>query len=295
MTKTRLIAWMCCLALLLEAPAAFTLPGGTADGTDRFPFVVAIKVHGELICSGTVLYPRIVVTAAHCLQQVVGWRGMRFYVEDYVPADALSIGVVKTGETKSYAVTETAISPDWLASEAGQGSGARLPYDLALLVTAEPIDVGAPPSALSTHASPVPGSPAGPAHLHGVLVAFGGEHCFSSGECEDAGVRRFLHVVMKDGTACFKSRTDRDAGLPLTVWCVDSNVLPGDSGGALLVEAPDGVLHYAGVISAHRGLPPELAAVASWQQSAATSLQPNLDFILKKARALGYAPVSSDP
>ena len=58
---------------------------------------------------------------------------------------------------------------------------------------------------------------------------------------------------MKDGTACFKSRRDRDAGLRFSVWCIDSSVLPGDSGGALLVEAPDGTLHYAGVISAGSG------------------------------------------
>lgn len=128
-----------------------------------------------------------------------------------------------------------------------------------------------------------------------MLVAFGGAHCLSSGECPDAGARRYLAVAMKDGASCFKSRRDRDAGLRFSVWCIDSSVLPGDSGGALLVEAPDGTLHYAGVISAGSGLPPALASVATWRQSAAASLAPNLDFIRRKARALGYEPVSSDP
>lgn len=288
----------CALAALassLGCSDAWALPDATADGADRFPFVVAIRAQGRLICSGTLLYPRIVVTAAHCLQQVASWRGMRIYVEDYLPPETLSIGVVKGGRTKSYAVAETEISPRWLHSEAGQGSGMRLPHDLALLVTEEPIDVGMPLAGWDRTDPLTPNSPSGAARHRGVLVAFGGAHCLSSGECPDAGVRRYLAVAMKDGAACFKSRRDRDAGLRFSVWCIDSSVLPGDSGGALLVEAPDGTLHYAGVISAGSGLPPALASVATWRQSAAASLGLNLDFIRRKARALGYEPVSSDP
>jgi len=138
---------MCALAVFAASLGwsdAWALPDATADGADRFPFVVAIRAQGRLICSGTLLYPRIVVTAAHCLQQVASWRGMRIYVEDYLAPETLSVGVVKGSRTKSYAVAETEISPRWLHSEAGQGSGMRLPHDLALLVTKEPIDVGMP-------------------------------------------------------------------------------------------------------------------------------------------------------
>lgn len=292
------LAWICALALvtstLLGGSDAWALPDATPDGEDRFPFVVAIKAQGSLICSGTVLYPRIVVTAAHCLQQVIAWRGLRFYADAYLPPEMLSVSVVQGGKMKSYTVAETAISPGWLDSEAGQRSGARLPYDLALLVTDEPIDVGVPLGDLVGRNPLTPSSPVGAGRHHGVLVAFGGAHCFSDG-CPDAGVRRYLAVAMKDGGACFKSRRDRDAGLRFSVWCVDSGVLPGDSGGALLVEAPDGVLHYAGVISAGSGLPPALASVGAWRQTAAASLAPNLDFIEEKARALGYAPITSGP
>ncbi|HZJ11459.1 MAG TPA: trypsin-like serine protease [Methyloceanibacter sp.] len=297
-TPTPRLSFVCGLALvsaLLGAPCAQALPDATPDGADRFPFVVAIKAEGHLICSGTVLYPRIVVTAAHCLQQVVVWHGMRLYVEDYVPAEALSVSVVQGGVTRSYAVAEVDISPGWLASNAEQRSGLRLPHDVALLVTKDPIDVGVPLAGLDGPGALSPSSPAGPARHRGVLVAFGGAHCLSSGVCEDAGVRRFLRVVMKDGGTCFKSRRDRDAGLRFIVWCIDSGVMPGDSGGALLVEAPDGVLRYAGVISAGSGLPPALAALGAWRQSAAAALVPNRDFILEKARALGYAPLSSGP
>jgi Trypsin len=294
----RRLPLLCALALLTPAllggSEAWALPDATPDGADRFPFVVAIKARGRLICSGTVLYPRIVVTAAHCLQQVVAWRGLRYYADDYLPPELLSVGVVQGGKTKTYAVAETAISPEWLHSEEGQRSGARLPHDLALLVTERPVDVGVPLGGLIGSNPLTPSSPVGAGRHHGVLVAFGGAHCFADG-CPDAGVRRYLAVAMKDGGACFKSRRDRDAGLRFTVWCVDSGVLPGDSGGALLVEAPDGALHYAGVISAGSGLPPALASVGAWRQSAAASLAPNLDFIEEKARSLGYAPITSGP
>jgi hypothetical protein len=67
------------LGLGLGAAPARALSEATFDSADRFPFVVEVKFHGDLICSGTVLYPRIVVTAAHCLQQKVNWRGGQLY------------------------------------------------------------------------------------------------------------------------------------------------------------------------------------------------------------------------
>lgn len=296
MMKAPLLTWPCAVAVLFSSlmgdPGAQALPNAAPDDADRFPFVVAVKAYGRLICSGTVLYPRIVVTAAHCLQNVVAWRGMRFYVNDYLKPEAVSVSVVQGGATRSYAVEEIAISPDWLRAGASQRRDTRLPHDLALLVIKTPIELDGQVAGLDS-APLTPNSPAGPARLRGVLVAFGGTHCVSAGGCDDAGVRRFLRVAMKDGGTCFTRRRDRAAGLRFSVWCVDSGVMPGDSGGALLVEAPDGALHYAGVISAQSGLPP--AASAAWRHSAAVSLEPNFEFIVEKARALGYAPVTADP
>jgi trypsin len=275
------------------------LPGATVDGADRFPFVVAITYQGRLICSGTVLYPRIVVTAAHCLQEVMSWRGRRIYVESYIQPGELDVGVVRMGRTKSYEVVETAISPGWLAQSEDLRALRRLPYDLALLVTKEPITVGAPPSVVASDA-PAPQSPEmGTAGPQGVLVAFGGEHCASC-QCDDAGIRRFLPVLMKDGADCFKTSLERKAGLPRAMWCMESSAMPGDSGGALLIQAADGGLYYVGVISVQRALPRDLSAMASWRRSAAAAIQDNRDFILAKARELGYAPkgqrgISSDP
>ena len=78
--------------------------------------------------------------------------------------------------------------------------------------------------------------------------------------------------------------------LPLAVWCMESSVMPGDSGGALLVEGARGQLYYPAVISAQQGLFPEIAASASERRSLATALYPSLGFIADRARALGYLP-----
>jgi hypothetical protein len=280
-----------CLLPLLGTSGALALSGATTDGADRFPFVVAITYQDRLICSGTVVYPRIVVTAAHCLQQSVNIGGTRIYVDSYVEPGSLGVDVVRMGRIKSYKVAETAVAPGWLEDGAGASALKRLPYDLALLVTEEPIEVGAPESALVSDGQPeFPEAP-----RRGVLVAFGGEHCASYSECDDAGVRRVLSVAIKDGADCFRSRREREAGLPGAMWCMESAAMPGDSGGALLVEAADGRLSYVGVISVRRGLPPELSALASTRRSAAAAISANRDFILETARALGYAPLSSGP
>ena len=78
--------------------------------------------------------------------------------------------------------------------------------------------------------------------------------------------------------------------LPLAVWCMESSVMPGDSGGALLVEGAQGQPYYLGVISAQRGLFPEIAASTSEKRSLATALYPSLGFIGNRARSLGCVP-----
>ena len=79
--------------------------------------------------------------------------------------------------------------------------------------------------------------------------------------------------------------------LPLAVWCMESSVMPGDSGGALLVEGAQGQLYYLGVISAQQGLFPEIAASTSEKRGQPLST-PSLGFIadpgaLARLRALG--------
>jgi hypothetical protein len=134
----------------------------------------------------------------------------------------------------------------------------------------------------------------------GVLVAFGADKCSSLRQCGDAGIRRYLPISIMASADCFNDSRGRPrypplppeltAVLPLAVWCMESSVMPGDSGGALLVEGAQGQLYYLGVISAQRGLFPEIAANASERRSLATALYPSLGFIAGRARALGYLP-----
>ena len=125
--------------------SAMALSGATADSGDRFPFVVEVKYQEKLICSGTVLFPRIVVTAAHCIQEKVQFRGGEFYADSYLPPAELTVTVTHHGSSEDHAVAAVDASPVWRGLEA-DSAGQRFAHDLALIVTKEPIDVGLPPS-----------------------------------------------------------------------------------------------------------------------------------------------------
>ena len=301
--------------------SAMALSGATADSGDRFPFVVEVKYQENLICSGTVLFPRIVVTAAHCVQQKVQFRGGEFYADNYLLPAELTVTVTHHGSSEDHAVAAVDASPIWRGLEA-DSAGQRFAHDLALIVTKEPIDVGLPPSfdkladdetvgpeILSVRPSDTAVTPryealrrvleTGLSH-RGVLVAFGADKCSSLRQCGDAGIRRYLPISIKASADCFNDSRGRPrwpplppeltAVLPLAVWCMELSVMPGDSGGALLVEGAQGQLYYLGVISAQQGLFPEIAASASERRSLATALYPSLGFIADRARALGYVP-----
>lgn len=122
------------LAQAFAAPA-FALSGATLDGEDRFPFVVEINLNHQLICSGTVLFPRIVVTSAHCVQDKIEWRGGQVFVDHYVPAADLSVTVTHRGKTETHDVADVTVSPDWRSFVAEPGAGQRFAYDIALIIT----------------------------------------------------------------------------------------------------------------------------------------------------------------
>jgi hypothetical protein len=306
---------------LVPAAPALALSGATADGEDRFPYVVEIRFDERLVCSGTVLYPRIVVTSAHCLQHKVRLPGGLFYVDEYAEPAQLTVTVTRAGTTASYDVANVTVSPGWRAAIAESNAvsssnrSERFAHDLALVITKQPIEVGLSPS-LSKLAAGA-GQDADDAYcaskaggavelnaaavdtlLRGtlmkqlghraVVVAFGAESC-TARFCAQAGTRRYVNVALRDSAHCFRNTlgkpqavtetaVDDIAAPPPSVWCLESSVLPGDSGGALMVEGPRGELYYLGVISAQQGRRVALADTVTDKRSLGHSALSELRF-----------------
>jgi hypothetical protein len=313
------------LLLVLGTSDALAISGATPDRDDRFPYVVGIKYRKQLTCSGTVLYPRIVVTAAHCVQKELDPR-RNLFADQYLPSAQLTVTAVRNGKAETYAVSDVIASPVWRTFVAKPDAGQRYAYDLALIITKKPIDVPNPPSMFSlTEDWPVqtedlPDAARGDVRddgtaawrdtlaealtQNGILVGFGASDCVAFTRCGGIGARRYRPVRIRNPVDCFNAAVDVHsktpdsklepsvaAVLPLAVWCTDFGVLPGDSGGALLVEGPAGKLYYLGVISSHWGSYAEKATKREVdRRSFATALYPSLDLIAEEARKLGYLP-----
>jgi hypothetical protein len=313
------------LLLVLGTSDALAISGATPDRDDRFPYVVGIKYRKQLTCSGTVLYPRIVVTAAHCVQKELDPR-RNLFADQYLPSAQLTVAAVRNGKAETYAVSDVIASPVWRTFVAKPDAGQRYAYDLALIITKKPIDVPNPPSMFSlTEDWPVqtedlPDAARGDVRddgtaawrdtlaealtQNGILVGFGASDCVAFTRCGGIGARRYRPVRIRNPVDCFNAAVDVHsktpdsklepsvaAVLPLAVWCTDFGVLPGDSGGALLVEGPAGKLYYLGVISSHWGSYAEKATKREVdRRSFATALYPSLDLIAEEARKLGYLP-----
>ena len=119
------------LLLVFAATEALALSGATPDLNDRFPYVVAIKYRQRFVCSGTVLFPRIVVTAAHCVQKELDMR-KNLFADEYLRRSQLTVVAVRNGKPESYAVANVIASPVWRNYVAKPNAGERYAYDLGL-------------------------------------------------------------------------------------------------------------------------------------------------------------------
>lgn len=118
----------------IVAEGASAIVAGTVD--EGHPAVVALTYHGDAFCSGTLVAPTVVLTAAHCLH------------EDFVgalslPDVAVFFGTDVAGAGTSIRVTATHLHPDFdsRGSQEDDVAVVRLAFEAPV----EPLALGAAP------------------------------------------------------------------------------------------------------------------------------------------------------
>jgi hypothetical protein len=108
--------------------AVFAITEGADDPDD--PAVIAIRVRGEVVCTGTAIAPRVVLTAAHCIAGVA-------------LAD-LAVGLGAAADGEQIAVTHTRPHPRYHSSFLTDDVGLVLLAEPAIAAAAAPPRLRAP-------------------------------------------------------------------------------------------------------------------------------------------------------
>jgi secreted trypsin-like serine protease len=196
-----LVIWAACALSCAAGPepvatVAEPIIGGDADVSDVAVVAVQRASTGTL-CSGTLVAPSVVLTAAHCLYGI--------------PASDLRVLVGDDITTPSQ--TATAAGVVTYPTYTGEASGVPGGVDLGAVILASPLSVA--PVAVDTATSDVG---------QGTVVTLVGFGVSSTTNADMAGVRRSVTTTVT--AVCTRTLTLGDA---------DADTCFGDSGGAVMV------------------------------------------------------------
>jgi trypsin len=260
LTMLAIAATACAVVTGVSAPATAaprarsSIVGGTPANPAQFPYAVAIFRKGHMHCSGSVIAPTKVLTAAHCVD---GFNLANFQVIVGRP----DLRNVATGQ--SIPVTSGRVHPDFEQTAL---------HDVGVLNLAQPTSVT--PIALATldqnNAATVPGT--------GLQVAgYGATKPF--GVHLSPFLKTTVEIVRTD-RRCLRAYS-RDLFAPESMICalgakrkhpgrfkIHTSACSGDSGGPLVANTPTGpvevgTVSYGGALCGLPGAPSVYSRVSS--------------------------------
>lgn len=247
----RVPAALCAAAVLILAlvlPAAAAASGGDAQASiiggrgatiEEFPSLAYIEAHegqSGFACTGTVVSPRVILTAAHCAEDIE--RG------SFTPASQYAVATGTTSPNKAlrenvFEVVETHVFP-------GFDPGA-LRGDAAILVLDRP--TAAPPIALA-------GAADAALYAGGGAIQIAGWGITGANALKGPETLRATTMLVQTPTFCErKTKRYYDPFAASAQFCAldlptkKSGGCFGDSGGPAIGQRPDGTLVELGVIS----------------------------------------------